>query len=148
MKQWWGHTAIPSWALLQHMGRFIVDAVFNGLSLPHTCGCGTVERWSALCPSILCIYELHVGKWQPQTGCGVLLDNKLTQKDLIAAHLEPLHRSSSILLSSSQENKPPHAEVSYLTTQSPKRRLLLPGNAAHHWELQSAPASQMEESWS
>lgn len=59
----------------------------------------------AACLSTLCIYELHTGKWQPPNGWEVLLDNKLSPMDLIAAHLEPLTCSSSILLSSSQENK-------------------------------------------
>lgn len=56
-----------------------------------------------VCP--YCEFLNYNLKWQKQNGWEVLLDNKLFPQDLIAAHLEPLTRSSSSLLSTSQEDK-------------------------------------------
>ena len=42
--------------------------------------------------------KLYTQKWQEQNSWEVLLDNKLSLKDLIAAHLEPLTHSSSTIL--------------------------------------------------
>lgn len=67
-------------------------------------------------------------------------EQALPPKDLFSTHLEPLKHSSSTTLSTKQEEKT-HTEVSYLTTQSPKWRLLLPGSSAHHWEAQSVICS-------
>lgn len=52
-------------------------------------------------PSILCCSESQTENWQRQNVWEVLLDNQLIPEDLIAAHLEPLTRSSS----TSQEDK-------------------------------------------
>lgn len=85
-------------------------AACNSLSLNIIITLGRLlQTFCASCPSILCRYELHRGwgECQPQNGGEVLLDDKLSPKGPVRAHLEPLHRSPSILLSSSQENKKP-----------------------------------------